>query len=315
MNQKNFGPNTRYLKIEYLKNNQFDGFIIGTSRSNAYSAHLLSRLTGLNIYNMNAPSETPYDSYLKFQWLLDRHDIKKIILPLDFDQFDAPLIRAPYDLLRQEHPAVSNIWSPLFFWKYLWATPRQYVLTVFGNYFMENTWYHFDIATGHFHFPLYDKMMADDPTAYVAKRFSAQAKLRNFTFNPKHLFYFRKIIDLARSRGVEVVAIINPLNHRLYKSFDQSVYTDWRNKIISIAGSAWDFSGLNGVTKQDRNYYELSHFTRKVGDLVLQKIFDKNNAAAVHGIEFGVFRTMRSARLSLPTSDQSRLDPPGGGKP
>ena len=158
-------------------------------------------------------------------------------------------------------------------------------------------------------------MMRDDIKRYVARRFAAQSNLKRFTPNPRQLFFFAKIIKLARRHGVEIITVINPINHRLYKTFDQSLYSDWRNKIVNLAGSAWDFSGLNAVTTQDQNYYEISHFTRMVGDLVLQNIFNAIKPTPTNPPNFGVLWTVQPDGMIRPqngTVRANRLDPVRG---
>lgn len=103
-NTRNWEPNTRYLKIEYLKKHEFRGFILGTSRVNGYDVEVATQLTGVPFYNLNADSETPYGMYHKLQWLFGRQAVSQIILGLDFDEFDQPLKRGEMDLQGQEHP-------------------------------------------------------------------------------------------------------------------------------------------------------------------------------------------------------------------
>ena len=292
-NTRNWEPNTRYLKIEYLKKHEFRGFILGTSRVNGYDVEAATQLTGVPFYNLTADSETPYGMYHKIQWLFERQAVSQIILALDFDEFDQPLKRGEMDLPSQEHPEISKTSRFLFYWKYLWVHPRHHVINIYGNILKKDTWYKYDPATGHYRFPLFDQMMAKSPEKYIEERFQANTRggTNRIRPNPAHFLYLRKVIDLARDHGVDVKVFINPTNHRKFRRFDTRAYTEWLADVVHIAGQVWDFSGLNSVTTNDRLYYEESHFIFRVGALALKRVFDPENPDLRKYPDFGVLVT------------------------
>ena len=287
-NKRNFEPNTRYLKIEYLKRNKAEGFIFGTSRVNGYSVELATKLTGIRFYNLTAASQTPYEMYRNLRWLIANRKPRMVIFALDFDEFDQPLQRYEFDLSRQEHPEVDETSRVLFLWKYLWPHPIHYVHSLYGNLIKKDTWYVFEPATGHYRFPLFDRMMAESPKQYVEERVSTNMKFRDFRPNPDQLTYLTRAIQLARKNGIDVKVFINPENHRLFRSYDFSAYADWLRMVTRTAGTVWDFSGLNSVTKNDGQFYDISHFTFSAGSLALYRVFNPGHPSLSSLRDFGV---------------------------
>ena len=295
LNARNAEPNTRYLKIQHLKGNPgYDGFVFGTSRSNAYRPALLNELTGLSFYNLNAQSETPAETLPKLRWLIANLKPKMIVIGLDFDELDQPLVRDPTDLQRREHPDVAGVSAVSFFYQYFWPHPRHLLLTIYGNFVNPKTWYRFDLATGRYRFPFYEKWMQRDPAGYVAQRLHTIDGKRPYRPNPGHMTRLGETIELARRNGIETVVVINPTNHRLFKSYDPATYAAWLRETVEIAGRVWDFSGLNAMTRNDRLYYDVSHFTETIGDHALRRIFAARDGQAAPTDGFGVLLTARN---------------------
>jgi len=275
-NQRNFEPNTRFLKIEHLKLNKFDGFIIGSSRANFYPVEVAQRLTGYKFYNLNADSETTYGAYIKIHWLLKNNKPKMIVWALDFDRFYLDPNQTNLPLLSIEHPDVSRQNKLLFFWKYFWPHPKHYLIALYGNLIKHKTWYKFQVDTGEYKLPLFDRWMKKDINSYIKKRFPNAWNRSSPKPNQKQIEYFEKVIQLFKREKIDFKILINPIHHLRFKSFDTKVYQDWLAAITSIAGSVWDFSGLNSVTTNNSLYYENSHFTAKVGKLALDYVFNES---------------------------------------
>jgi hypothetical protein len=294
-NKRNFQPNLRHMKFEYLKNHEFSGYILGTSRVNMYATRLASILTGTKFYNLNSNSSTPYDMRRQFEWLIDRQPVEHLIFALDFDEFDAPLEHPAHDLAALEHPEVSKS-SILYYWNYLWVHPNHYAIAIYGNLLKRDTWFKYDITTGHYYFPVYDRQKKRDPKTYIRERFRQNYEGYDWTPNPEHIRHFRDTVEQAKKNDIKISVVINPKNHRLYRAFDKVKFASWLTDIVEISGEVWDFSGLNSVTLNDELYYEESHFTFRVGDLVLKRLFGTDFDKSTLPADFGV----RVTRSNLP---------------
>lgn len=274
VNSRNMEPNTRYLKIEYLKRHpDHSGFVFGTSRSNAYRSKLLTALTGIPYYNMNGQSDTPAGMFGKLRWLVENVAPRQILIGLDFDELDQPLERDPLDLQRREHPEVEGITSAAFFYDYFWPHPKHLLLTIYGNFVADKTWYRYWPEKGRHDFPYYREFMQKDPEGYVAQRLSFISGKRPYLPNPEQMTRLAELVVFAKKNNIKTTLIVNPTNHRLFRSYRAQAYADWLKRLVQLGGEVWDFSGLNSVTQDDLLYYDISHFTETIGDMVLRRIY------------------------------------------
>jgi hypothetical protein len=291
LNERNMEPNTRYLKIEHLKkHNDYRGFVFGNSRSNAFRTDLLSELTGLKFYNMNAQSDTPSKILLKLRWLVANQKVEAIMIGLDFDDVSRPIVRNLSILQEREHPAVRGESMTAFQYSYLWPNFRHLAITAYGNFFASETWYRFDSSQGRHDFPYYRAWMKKDPVEYIANRL-VPFERRDHVPNSKQMQKLQETVELARRHSIKTTIIVNPTSHRLFLSWRSGIYVRWLGQVANIAGQVWDFSGLNCVTRNDRNYYDISHFTEEVGDKVLRQIFKNNSGRSASMCDFGVLLT------------------------
>ena len=111
------------------------------------------------------------------------------------------------------------------------------------------------------------------------------------------------ILHIARQNNIELYMYISPAHARMWESMKVAglwqKFEQWKRDLVAIIdGDAirhpnqmpvelWDFSGANSVTTEavpaqgdDQTqmnwYWEASHFNKKVGDMVLNRIFSIN---------------------------------------
>lgn len=313
-NKKNFDPNTRYLKIEYLlKHDQPDAFILGSSRVNFYDVKLASSLSGHNYYNMTAFNDYPLSIRKKLEWLVNNRKINQIILGMDYDH-QAINETEDSDLLRQEHPLISREPKVKFYYKYTAFQPETLILCIQSNLEKEikNL---FDITTGQSKLLRKEELRLKDQNSYIASNFkpanTTEGKTKLIKEEPKKLKSIQelqKIINIIRDKNIKATIIINPLNHHRFLTFNIDSYATWLRRMVEVAGQVWDFSGINSITKNDQYYYEDTHFTKQAGDLVLSKVF--NNQKYVKDIpeDFGTLVTKENLNAHLEQLKQLQKD-------
>ena len=129
--------------------------------------------------------------------------------------------------------------------------------------------------------------------------------------------YYRKMLKIAYEDNIDFRIIINPSHARqweiirhlgLWDRFEQ-----WKRELVKINEEEaakfnvspfpiWDFSGYNSFTTetvpdtQDKKtkmqwYYESSHFSKPLGDLVLNKVFNYQEEKQATTSSFGVLLT------------------------
>ena len=312
-NKKNFDPNTRYLKIEYLlKNKKPDAFILGSSRVNFYDVKLASLLSQHNYYNMTAFNDYPLSIRKKLEWLVANRKVNQIIIGMDYDH-QAINETEDSDLLRQEHPLISGEPKLKFYYKYTAFQPETLILSIQSNLEKEvkNV---FDVTIGQSKLLRKDELMLKDSESYIASNFkpatTVEGKAKLIKEEPKKLKSIQelqKIIEIAKSKNIEHIIIINPLNHHRFITFDIDSYATWIRRMVTVTGQVWDFSGINSITKNDKFYYEDTHFTKQAGDLVLSKVFNKKIEQSLPD-DFGVLVTKENLDSHLERLKQLHED-------
>lgn len=293
-NKKNFDPNTRYLKIEYLlKDNLPNAFILGSSRVNFYDAKVASLLSGYNYYNMTAFNDYPLTIRKKLEWLANNRKINQVILGMDYDHQAIDQTKDS-DLLRQEHPLISGEPKVKFYYKYTAFQPETLILCIQSNLEKEvkNL---FDLTIGQSKLLQKEQLRLKDPTSYIANNFKPASTIEGKTklqkeeaSKLKSIQELEKIINIAKAKNIKTTIVINPLNQHRFLTFDLDSYTTWLRRMLEVVDQFWDFSGINSITKNDQYYYEDTHFTKQAGDLVLSKVFNNQKYIKDIPADFGI---------------------------
>ena len=272
-NNKNFEPNNRYLKIEYLRgNHEHDAYILGSSRVAAYDVNTAKELSGWNYYNLTASGANMEEVLAVAKWLVKTKHVRQMIVGLDFD---AMFLAGPidkYDLLRQEHYLVSGELPIMFYLKFLTFQPNTLRRVIRLNNSDKPTIYLFEISTGQVLFPYYDKLIEQNHDKYI-KEMIAVPETKWGCVKQCNLDAFNKTVNLLRSNNIEVLYVINPCHYLMMQGYDIDEYSGWLHNIVDAGVSVWDFTGFNRVTRNSYNFYEVLHSRKIVGDFVLERIF------------------------------------------
>ncbi len=91
---------------------------------------------------------------------------------------------------------------------------------------------------------------------------------------------FKKVVDLCQQNQIKLISYISPAHAtqwEIIKSSGQwSTFEEWKPKVVEIS-DVFDFSGYNSITSEPiqnemENYTENSHYTPKVGNLILNRL-------------------------------------------
>lgn len=290
--KRNFEPNTRFLKIEYLQRHpEYDGFILGSSRAGSLDALAAARTCGpgLSYFNLNASLEGAAGMRRKLEWLVASRPVRQIVVLVDFDLQSVGT--DPFDLLRQDHPLVSGSGFVPFYAKYLLFQPR--ILYLYGQ------------ANGQD--PRGEPWNAgnsfgDDPL-YATRPLFDTGRLRAVTIGavrhdlsrrgagPDHsgargLEEFQRMIAVLDHANIERILIVPPYRLDQFASFDPGALANWMREIVAAAGAVWDFSGYNAVSANPSNYVDPIHFDQRIGDQMLRRACGHDSESGDGG--FGV---------------------------
>ncbi len=122
--------------------------------------------------------------------------------------------------------------------------------------------------------------------------FHPRYKLSDDRFNE-----FQKIVEFCQQRNIELIIFISPAHATQWETLRVTdrwdSYEQWKRKMVAIT-PVWDFSGYNSITTQPiqdvmSNYVDNSHYSPKVGDLVLNRVLSHNLEQVPQ--DFGVLMT------------------------
>lgn len=275
-NEKNFEPNTRYLKVEYLRRTDvpYTGFVFGASRANFWPMETLEAVTGQRYYNFNVSKDQLSKVFDKARWVAARFPMRQAVVVLDYDMMFLLGDERPGEFLLHEHYLVTGGSRLLFYAEYLTISPRTVWNTIAWNKYRDKQFYLFDAVSG-----LHTLRNSDLQIAAGTHDFDFRWRQRWPTysrFDEAPLVPFARLLDMLSERGIETTLVLNPYNHLRMNAFDLEDYIRWLSRITQIAdGKArlFDFSGFNPVTVDNTNYYEDSHYLPFIGDRIIRRIF------------------------------------------
>lgn len=96
----------------------------------------------------------------------------------------------------------------------------------------------------------------------------------------------RDIKEMCDEHGIQLIAFINPIHYLTYRENYPKGLNAFKKRIVEIT-PFYDFSGLNRITTKNYYYYETSHYRPIVGDMIIRRIFDPENAPK----DFGTYVT------------------------
>lgn len=137
--------------------------------------------------------------------------------------------------------------------------------------------------------------------------------------------YYRLLLSTAYQDNVDLILVINPSHARQWELIRAlglwDEFETWKRELVRINEQEaarysrspfplWDFSGYNSITTEkvpvleDKKtsmkwYYESSHFTKELGDLVLDKVFNHQEPGRNVPDDFGVLLTSETIKRHL----------------
>jgi tetratricopeptide (TPR) repeat protein len=131
---------------------------------------------------------------------------------------------------------------------------------------------------------------------------------------PNTMDTFRDMVRFARRSGVDVRFFLEPVHARMMLAIQDAglwpQFEDWKRGVVAILAEdakesgkpqfpLWDFSGFNTITDEHipdaadkttrmRWFWEVSHFKKETGDLLLDRILDYHAPDRVDPPDFGV---------------------------
>ncbi|MGK7931297.1 MAG: hypothetical protein AB4041_07675 [Microcystaceae cyanobacterium] len=129
----------------------------------------------------------------------------------------------------------------------------------------------------------------------------------DYELSPELIGEFEKIVNICQENNIDLKVFISPSHGIQWESIAATQRWDsfekWKREMVKLH-PVWDFSGYNSITtetlSQDnlmKNYTDSSHYTPKVGNLVLNRIFEENQSTIPD--DFGILLTQDNIEQQL----------------
>lgn len=283
---------TKMAKAYYMgeNGNDYDGVIIGGSKSGMLHPDELTKYTGKRYYHMYASSLTYMDAYYDVKFLLENTDVSYVVLcPSSYDVLtidpgdkdDSCKIPAILTGESEQLETVKQLFTNISTWYTKIRTLGKDTMCL-----PDGTW-----DTGE----QYEEYI-NNPDAYVLEnvvedmgenleKLFTDEYIPNLKAHEYNVDTLKEIKKLCDERGVELTVIITPTYIESRYMFECEEYYDYMKELVMVT-DIWDFSGYNAVNLNPYNLIDDSHYFRETGDAILSVVFGGNEID-----DFGVLLT------------------------
>ncbi len=285
--------NQRIGKIDYLDrfHDRFNSYIIGGSKSGAMVPEKLEKyFSGSKFYSMLMYGGDFYDYELITKYLIDNYEVKNLVLHMSV--FEIKRYGRGEGIQNEPHAKVTGESLPRFYFKFL---------TLNLNYSREKieAWFNKDKTDkygviksedGVFEKTKIDKRLRENPEEFVAKEptfHKEHYKIGNIGLY-KNVEALKKIKQYCEEHDVNLFVVAAPTHYLEMDAFDKEKFTEYW-KMIGDITEFWDFSGYNSISMDSRNFYDVSHYSNHVGELMMARMFDDDSLAVPE--DFGIYVT------------------------
>lgn len=269
-------PNKNYIKTRYLIENpdKFDSYILGSSRVGAIHTE---KITGERVYNLTYSEGTPTEQFETIKCLIDSGvNIKNIYIGVDSLSYT---LDAYFHRGTGMHSTYMELKNPIKFLETYFnpntniaalETIRENSEIAGFDSFYEYGW-DFDYGLGY-----KEDWEYSVPSIGTSYRFY------------ETLDEISQIKSLCEANGIGLILWTNPMYITTYEESVNQGYLFFLEELAKITGF-YNFSGINDITTDYRNYLDSSHYNAEVGDMMIDVIWSKKQFDGLYEQGFGVY--------------------------
>lgn len=287
--------NPRVAKVAYLEkyHENYDSYVIGSSKVSSIPVDELNEYTGASFYNMTWYGGDLWDEQRMIRYLLENYEVKNIVLALDpsiavNDRDDTD------DLKQQMHCKVDGTSALKFYGSYLFCNPA-YALDKLSAYrdrgFLQTPDSVYLPETGVYNKQRRDASPINDLASYLSFEpgpFTDKVGAVSLPYIQESVDAIRDIKERCDAAGVNLTVVWSPLSDEELGSYRREEVEELLVGVAQVTGS-WNFLGHGSVQCDPRYYYDNHHFRNCVGTMMLARIFGNEEVYVPEG--FGVYDT------------------------
>ena len=274
-------PNSNYIKMEYILANpdKFDSFLFGSSRTGFIN---VENIPDGSWYNMSYSEGVPEEHLENLEVMIENGIIpRNVMIGVDnISCFVDPNLHED-EFYRIPYPTGSK-------------------LSFYSNYLsMRGVLLSLDTILSY---------EPDDPD-YVDRFYRSGSSVGDLSlagtfeedvpywddyytdYVQDCLYALMDIQDLCDEYGINLIIFTNPI---YYKTYEESVYYGYENfmeRMLEVIDGYYNFSGINDITSDKNNYYESSHYTEEIGEMIIDYIFNGASDEELESQGLGVYVT------------------------
>ncbi|WP_346291445.1 hypothetical protein [Sphaerothrix gracilis] len=240
-------------------------------------------------YNLGILGANIYELLRYFQHATAAESLDTAVVSLDFYAFNGIRdVRPGFSESRLENQSIApedlfGLFFSIDSLKLVFNADKR------GRYFHKNGTYAHDIEPEERQSIFATELLED---------FSREEEMYwEYQFSQENISYFSEMVTVAQAENVDLKPFIPPMHVTLFYSamFSErwSLYQQWMKEVVAVH-PVWDFSGCNSVTSEMispemKNYEDPSHYTYKVGNLLIKQMFEELSTKEAGS--FGVYVT------------------------
>lgn len=274
-------PNERFVKMEYLLANtqKYDSLLLGSSRVAAINA---KSLEGGKFYNLAIPISTPRENF-RYLRILKKHGmkIKKVVYGIENETFRYDTTKhCPLSVFGPKYFYYpETIDEKLFFYtQYLFLFPYLNV--------NKEKWVHKDYLTDSGS-SAQDYKGGIEP---IEKEKFVKIRPSQLVYHDNNIKILKEIIAFCKENDIELTLFIVPEYKKHYLSQNVDKYNYYKKELAKIQ-DYYDFSGLNEITKNEKNFFDDKHFNFKTGTLIVDRLYNQSKDTNPRIKNFGDYVT------------------------
>jgi len=292
-------------KYYYVNRAKPDVIMLGTSRMLTHDPEDVAKYTGGKAYNLALSGSNMYEQYEYLKYMTENYPVRYVVMGLDFFSFN------PEN--KNKTGFEEDRFKGFYYRDYVHGligieTLKASLLTVKNN--AQNACFSIDYDEGYSTWCSRGKAFREagetvllremksslktfstDKAAYNSEKFKEPGSISG------NLSYFKKIVELCRSRGITLKVFISPVYEAqfdlIYAMGLGETYEHWKSEVAKLI-SFYDFTGRNSITTDKELWWDTSHLKKEGGRLIFALLFD-DKKTDVPG-DFGVYVSSENAQ-------------------
>lgn len=254
-----------FLKKRY---ENYNSYILGSSRVMNIQTEIKNE--HIKLYNFGISWGNPNDFKFIIENLL-KNNVKIDILLIGFD-FNS--FYSPKDYTEKYKKSENN------FIKLITYDTSKYSVAVIKNFFKKQTLSNID-ENGVIHYFEYENEILKGDYDFSDKKYLRKAEgiLKSTYIDREYgLKINKQIKEICEINKIKIIPFITPEHNFLYELYTNDIlilekYIQFKNDLFEIYGEYYDFSEVNEINKDNKNFYDAVHYRNYIGEKIINKVF------------------------------------------